>query len=99
MKARLVRPRACFDNVSFEYESTFLALFDFLNAGPRSTLKDVPEDFYDADSEEEENVTTAKKGRPRKLKPVEEFFIALCRLRRGSSERHLAHLYGVHSPP
>ena len=82
--------------------ATFLALFNFLNPGedgenirPRSTLKDVPEDFYDADSEEEENVTPAKKGRPRKLKSVEEFFIVLCRLRRGFSERHLAHLYGV----
>lgn len=39
--------------------ATFLALFNFLNTGedgenicPRSTLKDVPEDFYDADSEE-----------------------------------------------
>ena len=82
--------------------ATFRALFNFLNPGedgenirPRSTLKDVPEDFYDADSEEEENVTTVKKGRPRKLKPVEEFFVVLCRLRRGFSERHLAHLYGV----
>ena len=82
--------------------ATFLALFNFLNPGedgenirPRTTLKDVPEDFYDADSEEDENVTPAKKGRPRKLKPVEEFFIVLCRLRRGFSERHLAHLYGV----
>ena len=71
--------------------ATFLALFNFLNSvengeniRPRSTLKDVPEDFCDADSEEEEHVTTVKKGRPRKLKPVEEFFIVLCRLRRGS---------------
>ena len=83
--------------------ATFLALFNFLNPGengenirPRSTLKDVPEDFYDVDSDdEEENITPTKKGRPRKLKPVDEFFIVLCRLRRGFSERHLAHLYGV----
>lgn len=82
--------------------ATFLALFNFLNPGengenirPRSTLKDVPEDFYDVDSDDEENISPAKKGRPRKLKPVEEFFIVLCRLRRGFSERHLAHLYGV----
>ena len=45
--------------------------------------------------DEEENITPVKKGRPRKLKPVEEFFMVLCRLRRGFSERHLAHLYGV----
>lgn len=45
------------------------------NIRPRSTLKDVPEDFYDVDSDDEENISPAKKGRPRKLKPVEEFFI------------------------
>ena len=63
--------------------ATFLALFNFLNRGEhgenirsRSTLSDVPEDFYDADSEKEENVTTAKKGRPRKFKPVEAFLSA-----------------------
>ena len=68
--------------------ATFLALFNFLNRGEhgenirsRNALKDEPDDFYDADSEEEENVTTAKKGHPRKLKPVEEFFSVLCCLR------------------
>ena len=79
--------------------ATFLAFFnpgeDGENIHPRSTLKDVPEGFYDADSEEEENVTPAKIGRPRKLKPIEASFIVLCRLRRGFSERHLAHLCGV----
>ena len=83
--------------------ATFLALRNFLNPGENgenirqgSTLKDVPEDFYDVDSDDdEENITPAKKGRPRKLKPVEEFFIVLCRLRRAFSERHLAHFCGV----
>ena len=82
--------------------ATFMAIFNFLNPGedgenirPRSTLTDVPEGFYDTDSDEDENVTPAKKGRRRKLQPIEEFFIVLCRLRRGFSERHLAHLYGV----
>lgn len=82
--------------------ATLMALFNFLNPGedgenirPRSTLTDVPEDFYDTDSDDDDNITPAKKGRRRKLKPVEEFFIVLCRLRRGLSERHLAHLYGV----
>ena len=37
----------------------------------------------------------AKKGRCRKLRPVDEFFIVLCSLRRGFSERHLPNLYGV----
>ena len=58
-------------------------------------MTDVPEYFYNSDSEDEGNVQAAKKGRRRKLKPLDEFFIVLCRLRRGFSEKHLAHLYGV----
>lgn len=37
-----------------------------------------------------ENVQAAKKGHRRKLKPLDEFFIVLFRLRRGFSEKHLA---------
>ena len=36
-----------------------------------------------------------KTGRPRKLSGLEEFFIVMCRLRRGYAELHLAHLFGV----
>ena len=42
-----------------------------------------------------ENVLTTKMGCRRKLRPLEEFFIVLCRLRRGFSELHLAYIYGV----
>lgn len=73
--------------------STFTAIYEFFNPGedcenthPRSS-SDVPEEFYNTDSsDEEENVQAAKKDRRRKLRPVEEFFIVLCRLRRGFSE-------------
>ena len=82
--------------------ATFMAIFQFLNPGddcenirPRSSVTDVPEDFYDSDSDDEGNFQPTKRGRPRKLKPLDEFFIVLCRLRRGFSEKHLAHLYGV----
>ena len=81
---------------------TFMAIFEYLNPGdncanirPRGSVIDVPEDFYNSDSEDEGNVQAAKKGRRRKLKPLDEFFIVLSRLRRGFSEKHLAHLYGV----
>ncbi|CAH3143687.1 unnamed protein product [Pocillopora meandrina] len=81
---------------------TFMAIFEYLNPGdncanirPRGIVIDVPEDFYNSDSEDEGNVQAAKKGRRRKLKPLDEFFIVLSRLRRGFSEKHLAHLYGV----
>ncbi|XP_044176092.1 uncharacterized protein LOC122959097 [Acropora millepora] len=82
--------------------ATFMAIFQFLNPGddcenvhPRSSVTDVPEDFYDSDSDDEGNFQPTKRGRPRKLKPLDEFFIVLCRLQRGFSEKHLAHLYGV----
>jgi len=82
--------------------STFMAIFDYLNPGdncenirPRSNVTDVPEDFYNSDSDEDDDVQKAKKGRRRKLKTLDEFFIVLCRLRRGFPERHLAHLYGL----
>ena len=51
-------------------------------------MTDVPEDFYKSDSDDEENVRASKKGRRRKLKPLDKFFIVLCRLRRGFSEKH-----------
>ena len=82
--------------------ATFMAIFEYLNPGdncsnirPRGSVTDVPEEFYNSDSDDEENVQASKKGRRRKLKPLDEFFIVLCRLRRGFSEKHLAHLYGV----
>ena len=59
----------------------FPRFFNFWNPGedgenirPRITLKDVPEDFYDADSEEE-NVTTAKKGRPKNSNQLKDFLL------------------------
>ena len=82
--------------------ATFMAIYEFLNPGEdcennRSrSSPDVPEEFYNSDSsDDEENLPTAKKGRRRKIKPVDEFFIVLCRLRRGFSERHLTNLYVV----
>ena len=81
-----------------------MAIFEYLNPGdncsnirPRGSVTDVPEDFYNSDSDDEENVQASKKERRRKPKPLDEFFIVLCRLRRGFSEKkkHLARLYGV----
>ena len=82
--------------------ATFEAIFEYLNPGDncsnirlRGSVTDVPEDFYNSDSDDEGNVQAAKKGRRRKLKPLDQFLIVLCHLRRGFSEKHLAHLYGV----
>ena len=58
--------------------ATFMAIFQFLNPGddcenirPRSSVTDVPEDFYDSDSDDEGNFQPTKRGRPRKLKPLD----------------------------
>ena len=72
--------------------ATFMCIFDFLNPGEdgeniRSRISsDVPEEFYNSDSDEEKNMQETKRGRRGKLRLVEEFFIVLCRLRRGFSE-------------
>jgi len=44
------------------------------------------------------NAKPVKQGRPRSLKPVDEFFLTLCRLRQGFAELHLAHLFNVSQP-
>lgn len=36
-----------------------------------------------------------QQGRLRSLKPVDEFFLSLCRLRQGFAELHLAQLYSM----
>ena len=50
------------------------------------------DNFYDSDSsnddEDTDNNASATRGRCRKIRPLEEFFIVLWGLRRGISERH-----------
>lgn len=58
-----------------------------------SSSTEVSEDFYDSDNSDDEDIV--KKGPQRKLKPTEEYFIIMCRLRRGFSEHYLANLYAV----
>ena len=45
-----------------------------------SSSTEVSEDFYDSDNSDDEDIV--KKGPQRKLKPTEEYFIIMCRLRR-----------------
>ncbi|PFX15002.1 uncharacterized protein LOC111344104 [Stylophora pistillata] len=81
--------------------ATFNAVFEFLNTGSKgenirycsSKERTVQKEFYDGGNEEPEGCTSI--GRRRSLEPREEFFLVLCRLRRGFSEKHLAHLFGI----
>ena len=73
-----------------------MAIFEYLNPGdncenirPWGSVTELPEDSYNSDSDDEENAQALKKGRRRKLKPPDEFFIVLCRLRRGFSEKNI----------
>ena len=81
--------------------ATFNVVFEFLNTGSKgenirycsSKERTVQKEFYDSGNEEPEGCTSI--GRRRSLEPREEFFLALCRLRRGFAEKHLAHLFGI----
>lgn len=81
--------------------ATFNVVFEFLNTGSKgenirycsSKERAVQKEFYDSGNEEPEGCTSI--GRRRSLEPREEFFLALCRLRRGFAEKHLAHLFGI----
>lgn len=89
----------------FPNYSTFLAIFEFLNPGlegenirySNSSDRNVPDNYYEFLHEEEDETEqeNARKGRPKKLKTISEFFMVMCRLRRGFSLRHLANLYGI----
>ena len=81
-----------------------MAIFQFLDTGEKgenirycSNGGEVPAEFYQYVDEDDvvDEDAESKKGRRRKLKPVEEFFMVMCRLRRGFAEHHLAHLFGV----
>ena len=89
----------------FPNRATFLTVFEFLDPGPNcENMRSIDEqnrpglvnhpintndDEFDHDSE------YTPLGRPHKLQPLEQFFLVLCRLKRGFSECHLGNLYGV----
>jgi len=74
---------------------TMMALYNFLDPGARG------ENINYRLSGKDVAAGTAKpikQGRPRSLKPADEFFLSLCKLRQGFAELHLAHLFNVSQP-
>ena len=76
-----------------------MAVFNYLDPGMEGenikywvsqSSSDLLTDFYEAD-----RVVGRKKGRSRTLRPVDEFFAVMCRLRQGFAEEHLAHLFQI----
>lgn len=67
----------------FPNYATFLATFEFLNPGFEgenirycsSSERVIPAEFYD--EVEEQDLEREKQGRPRKLKPIDEFFMVM----------------------
>lgn len=84
--------------------ATFNTVYEFLSTGTNgenirycsSKERSFPKRFYDEnENETEEPEECTHKGRKRSLEGREEFFLVLCRLRRGFAEKHLAHLFHI----
>ena len=78
-----------------------MAVFRFLNPGGMgenitywlSSKPNVLVDVY-----EEARLSENKKGRSRLLRPIDEYFLVMCRPRQGFPEEHLGHLFQISTP-
>ncbi|XP_031550148.1 uncharacterized protein LOC116287600, partial [Actinia tenebrosa] len=83
----------------FPNYDVFMEIFTYLDPGDKgeniryytSTTSDVSPNVYDQEEEINEN----KRGRSRLLRPIDEYFLAMCRLRQGFAEEHIGHLFHV----
>lgn len=83
--------------------NVFNAMLEYLDPGTdcenirpkEKAIEDLPDDFYEEGSEQTVQYVNNKRGPKCKIKPRDQFFIVICRLRRGFAELHLAHLYCV----
>ncbi|KAK2549093.1 hypothetical protein P5673_030462 [Acropora cervicornis] len=78
----------------FPNYQTMMALYDFLNPGEHGENIN----YWLSGKNVDSTPKSVKQGRPRTLKPVDEFFLTLCRLRQGFAEVHLAHLFNISQP-
>ena len=78
----------------FPNYQTMMALYTYLDPGDRGENISYWLSGKDVDG----TARPVKQGRPRTLKPVDKFFLTLCRLRQGFAELHLAHLFNVSQP-
>ena len=76
----------------------FMSVFRYLNPGDMGenitywlfSRKNVSASVY-----EEVAANRSKKGRSRSLRPIDEYFLVMCRLRQGFPEEHSSHLKGL----
>ena len=78
----------------FQNWNAFMAVFRYLNPGPSGenikywlTKQSASLDI------QEEGGNESKRGRNRTLKPLDEYFLVMCRIRQGFREEHLGHLF------
>lgn len=78
----------------FPNYQTMMVLYDFLDPGEQGENINYWLSGKDVDSPPK----SVKQGRPRTLKPVDEFFLTFCRLRQGFDELHLGQLFNISQP-
>ena len=96
--SRFTSDEAMLFYTGFPNYKAFLASFEYLDPGDNgenvrywlSGDNEIPSEHYVSPPQ-----LGVKRGRPRSLKPQEEFFLTLCRLRQGFAEAHLSHLFNV----
>ena len=79
----------------FQSWDTFMAVFEYLDPGERGENISYWRSTTDNNSDYSEDELLTKKGRARSLRPVDEFFMVMCRLRQEFPEDHLAQLFNV----
>ena len=75
-----------------------MAVFRYLNPGDKGeniTYWLPAKPNVSADIYEESGASENKRGRSRTLRPIEEFFLVMRRLRQGFPEEHLGHLFQI----
>ncbi|XP_067038652.1 uncharacterized protein [Acropora muricata] len=92
--SRFTSDEAILFYTGFPNYKVFLASFEYLDPGDNGENVRY---WLSCDNEHYETPAQlgVKRGTPRSLKPQEEFFLTLCRLRQGCAETHLSHLFNV----
>ena len=79
----------------FQSWDTLMAVFEYLDPRERGENISYWWSTNDNNSDYSEEELRTKRGRARSLRPIDEFFMVLCRLRQGIPEDHLAQLFNI----
>ena len=76
---------------------TFMAVFRYLNPGPvgKNITYWLSSKQSASSGNNEKGDNESKRGRNRTLRPLDEYFLVMCRLRQGFREEHLGHLFQI----